>query len=215
MEVCTLDEIGDVGGELLDDGLVEPLHVLEETFVILGDKVDGHTLTTETTGTTDAVEVILGLRREVKVDDEDTCWTSIPRARRSVVINTREDPERNSRMMMSRVFWSMSPCVAETVKSRARILSVSQSTLRRVLAKMTDCVIASVSYRVAQGVELPVLLVDVDVELLDTLEGELVALHENAHRLRHELSRDLERLGRHRRGEDANLDLGGSSWKMS
>ena len=39
-------------------------------------------------------------------------------------------------MMMS-VFWSMSPWVAETVKSRARILSVSQSALA-VLAKMTD-----------------------------------------------------------------------------
>ena len=35
--------------------------------------------------------------------------------------------------------WSMSPCVADTVWSRSRILSVSQSTLRRVLAKMTDC----------------------------------------------------------------------------
>ena len=40
----------------------------------------------------------------------DTCWTSIPRANKSVVIRTREDPERNSRMMTSRSFWSMSPC---------------------------------------------------------------------------------------------------------
>ena len=65
-----LDEVGDVGGELLDDGLVEALHVLEEALVILGDKVDGHTLASETAGTTDAVEVVLGLGGEVKVDDE-------------------------------------------------------------------------------------------------------------------------------------------------
>lgn len=52
----------------------------------------------------------------------------MPRASRSVVISTRDDPERNSRMMTSRVFWSMSPCVADTVWSRSRILSVSQST---------------------------------------------------------------------------------------
>jgi hypothetical protein len=63
------------------------------------------------------------------------------------VISTRDDPDRNSRMMTSRVFWSMSPCVADTVWSRSRILSVNQSTLRRVLAKMTDWVMASVSYR--------------------------------------------------------------------
>ena len=70
MEVCTLDEIGDVGGKFLDDRLVETLDVLEETFVFGGNKVDGNTLTTETTGTTDTVKVIFGLRRQVKVDDQ-------------------------------------------------------------------------------------------------------------------------------------------------
>lgn len=44
------------------------------------------------------------------------------------MISTREEPERNSRMITSRVFWSMSPWVADTVWSRSRILSVSQST---------------------------------------------------------------------------------------
>lgn len=54
-------------------------------------------------------------------------------------MSTREDPDRNSLIMTSRVFWSMSPWVADTVWSRLRILSVSQSTLRRVLMKITDC----------------------------------------------------------------------------
>ena len=60
MEACTLDEIGDVGGKFLDDRLVETLDVLEETFVFGGNKVDGNTLTTETTGTTDTVKVVFG-----------------------------------------------------------------------------------------------------------------------------------------------------------
>ncbi len=46
-------------------------------------------------------------------------------------MSTRDEPERNSRMMTSRVFWSMSPCVADTVWSRSRIFSVSQSTCRQ------------------------------------------------------------------------------------
>ena len=41
---------------------------------------------------------------------KETCWTSIPRANKSVVIRTREEPDRNSRIMTSRSFWSMSPC---------------------------------------------------------------------------------------------------------
>ena len=51
-------------------------------------------------------------------------------------------------------------------------------------------------------------LVDVDVELLDTLEGELVTLDENPHGLVHELAGDLEGLGGEGGGEDAHLELG-------
>lgn len=48
-----------------------------------------------------------------------TCWTSIPRASKSVVISTREEPERNSRIITSRSPWPMSPCMHEMVKSRS------------------------------------------------------------------------------------------------
>ena len=49
----------------------------------------------------------------------------------------------NSPMMASRSFWGMSPCMALTVKLFCRIFSVSQSTFRLVLQKMTACVIAA------------------------------------------------------------------------
>jgi hypothetical protein len=56
---------------------------------------------------------------------------------------------------------------------------------------------------VRQGVELPVLLLDGDVELADTLERELVLLDENADRVAHELLGDLEDvLGHGGREED-------------
>jgi hypothetical protein len=65
-------------------------------------------------------------------------------------------------MIASRSFWGISPCIDETVKSAARIFSVNQSTyaaysekeyqfnskkgtLRRVLQKMTACVMVRVS----------------------------------------------------------------------
>merc|ERR1712107_540939 len=44
-------------------------------------------------------------------------------------------------------FWSMSPCMADTVKSRWCIFSVSQSTFLLVLQKMTAWVMVRVSYR--------------------------------------------------------------------
>mmetsp|Transcript_754 Transcript_754/g.1342 ORF Transcript_754/g.1342 Transcript_754/m.1342 type:complete len:377 (-) Transcript_754:77-1207(-) len=62
---------------------------------------------------------------------------------------------------------------------------------------------------IAQGVQLPLLALHVHVELLDTLEGQLVTLHENAHRLAHELAGDLKSLWGHSGREHAHLQLGG------
>lgn len=42
-------------------------------------------------------------------------------------------------MIASRSFCGMSPCIADTVKLFCRIFSVSQSTFRLVLQKMTAC----------------------------------------------------------------------------
>ena len=61
--------------------------------------------------------------------------------------------------------------------------------------------------QVAERVELPLLALDGDVELLNTLKRKLVALDENADRLAHELLRDLQDLGRHRGGQEDNLDV--------
>ena len=69
----------------------------------------------------------------------ETCCTSRPRAHTSVVMSTRVSPLRNCCIISLRSFCFMSPCMDETVKFASRIFSVSQSTLRRVLQKMTAC----------------------------------------------------------------------------
>jgi len=49
-----LDKVGDVHGHLLDLGVVELLDLAEHGNVLTADKVDGNTLATETTATTNA-----------------------------------------------------------------------------------------------------------------------------------------------------------------
>ncbi|KAK3818299.1 MAG: hypothetical protein J3R72DRAFT_36670 [Linnemannia gamsii] len=58
---------------------------------------------------------------------------------------------------------------------------------------------------IAQGVELPLLLLNSNVELLDTLEGELVLLDQDADGVAHELGGDLHNLRGHGGGEEDNL----------
>jgi hypothetical protein len=59
---------------------------------------------------------------------------------------------------------------------------------------------------IAQSVQLPFLLFDRDVELLDTFQGQFVPLDENPNRLSHELLGHLEHIRRHG-GREKN-DLG-------
>lgn len=63
-----------------------------------------------------------------------------------------------------------------------------------------DCLV-----QVGQGVELPLLLLDGNVELLDTLKGKLVLLHQDTDGVAHELGGDLEDVLGHGGGQQNNL----------
>lgn len=65
-----LDELGDVGGHFLDLSLVVVGDILEVAEVVFGDKVDGHTLATEATASTNAMDVVFDVAGKVIVDDE-------------------------------------------------------------------------------------------------------------------------------------------------
>lgn len=66
--------------------------------------------------------------------------------------------------------------------------------------------------QVGQGVELPVLLLNGNVELLDTFEGKLVLLDEDTDGVAHELGGDLEDVLGHGGGQEN--DLGGLGQKL-
>lgn len=63
--------------------------------------------------------------------------------------------------------------------------------------------------QIAQGLELPFLSVDSNVELLDTFQGQLVLLDENTDGFAHEAVRDLEDIQGHGGREKADLYLFG------
>mmetsp|Transcript_84677 Transcript_84677/g.181458 ORF Transcript_84677/g.181458 Transcript_84677/m.181458 type:complete len:200 (+) Transcript_84677:521-1120(+) len=61
---------------------------------------------------------------------------------------------------------------------------------------------------IAKRIELPLLLLDGDVELPDTFQSELVLLHEDPHCIAHELRREVQNLRCHSCGKQAHLDVG-------
>ena len=65
-----LDEVGDVHWHFLDLGVVELLNVTEVPDISLSEEVDGDSLPSETSGTSDTVDVVLPVGGEVEVNDE-------------------------------------------------------------------------------------------------------------------------------------------------
>ena len=66
-----------------------------------------------------------------------------------------------------------------------------------------------VGVQVEQDVHLPLVLLDGDVVLVNTLKGQVLFLHEDLCRRPHEVFREAEDVGRQRRREQANLNVGG------
>ncbi len=61
--------------------------------------------------------------------------------------------------------------------------------------------------QIAEGVELPLFLLDGNVELFDTFESKLVPLDEDTDRVAHEFFGDLEDVGGHGSREQDNLGV--------
>ena len=63
-----------------------------------------------------------------------------------------------------------------------------------------DCLV-----EIGQSVQLPILLLNSDVELLDTFEGELSLLDQDTNGIAHEFGGDLKDILGHRSGEENDL----------
>lgn len=59
--ILNSQEVSNIGWQLLNHSVVEPLDILEHALIILGDKIDGHTLASKSSTTTNTVEVVLRL----------------------------------------------------------------------------------------------------------------------------------------------------------
>src|SRR5216683_3504109 len=134
----------------------------------------------------------------------------MPRAKRSVVISTREEPERNSFISTSRCFCSISPCYVQQVRSIPRHVSFEKTYHGRyselagvqLLGEPIDLSPRVAEddglgdrdslIKIAERVKLPLLLLDSNVKLFDTFECQLIALDKDTDGVTHELFCNLK-----------------------
>lgn len=192
-----------------DLGLVVLLGFLKELSVTGHDEVDGDTLSTETSGTSDSVDVALLLEGEIVVDDQvdlvdiDTTGKHIggdehsggTRSERShdqvtVLLGHFSVHGRNGHVLFSELLFEFFDS----------LLGVA------VDDSLGDF---DVVVQFNQSVELPFFSIKCNVELLDTIEGKVVVLHKDDSGVTHELLGDFENFRSHGGREEGDLDVVG------
>jgi hypothetical protein len=207
-----LDEVGDVHRHLLDLGAVELLNLTHHADIVSGDEVDGDTLSAETTTTTNTVDVILAVGGKVVVDDQGNL---LDVNATSQEISGNEDTGRSgTELLHNQVTLSL---VHVTVHGRDSEVTGGEAVSEPVdlfagVAEDDGLGDGDSLVQVGEGIELPLLLLNGNVELLDTFQGKLVLLDQNADGVTHELGGDLKDVLGHGGREQNNL--GGLGQKL-
>lgn len=194
-----------VHGHLLDLGAVELLNLTHHADIVSGDEVDGNTLTTETTTTTDTVNVVLTVGGQVVVNNK----------RDLLDINTtgqKVSGDEDTRRTRAELLHDNITLALLHVTVHGRDGKVTSSEL---VGKPVD-LSAGVAeddglgdgdglVEVRERVELPLLLLDGNVELLDTLKGKFLLLDQDTDGVAHELGGDLQNVLGHGSRKQGNL----------
>ena len=196
---------GHVHRHFLNLGAVELFDLAHHAHVISRDKVNGDALASEAATAANAVDVVLAVGGQVVVDDERDLLD---------VDATGEQVGSDEHARGTRAELLHDDVALGLV--HVAVHGRHGEVARRQLVRQPVDLPARVAeddglgdgdglVEVREGVELPVLLLDGDVELLDTFEGKLILLDEDAHRVAHELGRDLEYVLGHSGREKNNL----------
>jgi len=184
------------------------LNLLQHDNIILDDEVDGDTLATETAGTTDAMEVVLLLLGEVIVDDEgdlldvDTTGEEVGGDE-----DTGGSGAEGVHDVLTLQLGHLTVHAADGMLSTSHLLS-ELVYLPTGVTKDDGLDDGKGVVEIAEGVELELLLANVNVKLLDTLQGQLVTLDHDADGITHEALADLKDVLGHGGGDEDDLDGG-------
>ena len=187
------------------------LDLLDEAGVLRENEVDGSSLSTETTSSSNSMDVVLLLDGELVVDDE-TNLLDINTSSKQVSGDEDSDGTLSELfhddVSLDLVHLSVHDGDSEFLFSHG-LLKLFDSFLCVTVDK--SLVDIQVSVQVEEDVHLPLLLLDSNVILSDTFEGKIFGLDENLGGVSHEMLGELEDVLGKGGGEEGDLDISGEA----
>lgn len=181
-----------VHGHLLDLGAVELLDLTHHADIVSSDEVDGNTLTTETTTTTDTVNVVLTVGGQVVVDDQGNLLNVDTTSQK---IGGDQDTGRTrAELLHDNITLGLLHITVHGGDSEVTGSQLISEPVDLAAGVAEDDSLGDGDslVEIGQGVELPLFLLDGDVELLDTFQGEFLLLHQDTDGIAHELGGNLK-----------------------
>jgi len=200
-------QIVKISGELVDLRVVMFLELLDELGVLRADEIDGRSLTTEPTGSSDSVDVVLFSLRQLKVDDE-LYLLDINTSSKDV--GGDEDSDGSlSELLHDNVTLGLVHIAHHGVDGVLVLSHESGKLLNTLLGVAEDDALVDVhsGIQLVEDVVLPGLLLNSNVELSDTFKGQLGLVNQNSDGVVHEVLGELEGLGGKGGGEKGDLDI--------
>lgn len=185
------------------------LDLLDEGSVLGQHEVDGGTLSTETTSTTDSVDVVLLLEGQLVVDDKtdllhiDTSGKQIGGDEHT---NGAGTELLHNDVTTELVHLTVHDGDSEVVLSH-RLLEVLDSLLGVTVDE--GLVNVQVGVEIQEDLHLPLLLLDGNVVLVNTFKSKLLVLDEDLCGISHEVLGHTKDLWGQGSGEESDLDVSG------
>ena len=202
-------EFVQVGGHGVDLRAVVLLNFLDEARVLGQDEVDGGTLSAETARATDPVDVAFLALGQLVVDHEadllhvDTSGEQ--------VCGDEHAHRARAELLHDDVTLLLVHLTVHDGDHEVALLHQGLELFDSLLGVAVDdgLVDIQIGVQVEHHLHLPLLLLDGDVVLVDTLQGQLLALDQDLGRVAHEVLRHAQNLGGQRGREEADLNVWG------
>merc|ERR1719361_470445 len=203
-----LDQVSHVHGHLVDAGVVEFLDVVQCTFVVVRDEIDGNAFTTKSATTSDSVNVVFSISWQIIIDNQGNLL-DIDTTSQQISGNKDTGRSRTEFTHNHVTFFLIHVTVhggdgkvpgvhffGEPIDLPARV------------AKDDGLGDGERLVQVAEGVQLPFFALHADIELTNTFQRQFLLLDQDSNGFPHETGGHLQHIWGHGGRQEDHLDVG-------